>query len=325
MMHGSSHAENTFSLQSLLLDAVDQAVIATDLQGNILYWNRFAEKLYGWRSEEVLGRSVLDVTPAEQSAEQASEILSQLKQAGSWSGEITLRRKDGATFPAFVTSSPVVDSGNHLVGIVGVSHDISEQRAGALHNETLLAEQAHRVKNMLAVVQSLARQTAKRSSSKEDFLARFHSRLSAVAAANDLLIGRAGEATTFEAIARATLNPLLDERERIGFNGPALMLPERMILPLSMLLHELCTNAMKYGALSSPAGAVDIIWRNDASESQAILELEWRERGGPAVAEPQEKSFGSALIERAIAQELRGQVSLEFPPDGVRCLVRAPL
>jgi PAS domain S-box-containing protein len=323
-VYASRSEEDQVALPGLLLDSLEQAVIATDLKGNILYWNRFAEKMYGWRADEVLGRSVLEITPTEQSAQQADEILGKLMRGESWTGEIVLRRKDGTTFPVFVTDSPVVDASGRLVAIVGVSHDISQRRAAEARTEMLLAEQTHRLKNMLAVVQSLARQTARQSSSTDDFLASFSSRLSAVAAANDLLIERSGAATALEELAHATLNSLLDG-ERIRLNGPRVMLQRRMILPFSMLLHELYTNALKYGALSSPAGRVEIAWRTEEHGDGNALEFEWRERNGPVVVPPHKKGFGTALIERAIAQELRAQISLDYDPEGVSCRVRTAL
>jgi PAS domain S-box-containing protein len=323
-VYASRNEEDHLPLPSLLLDSLEQAVIATDLKGNILYWNRFAEKMYGWRADEVLGRSVLEITPAEQSAQQANEILDKLMRGESWTGEIILRRKEGTTFPVSVTDSPVFDASGRLVAIVGVSHDISQRRAAEARTEMLLAEQTHRLKNMLAIVQSLARQTARQSSSTDDFLTTFSSRLSAVAAANDLLIERSGAATALEELAHATLNSLLDG-ERIRLNGPRVMLQRRMILPFSMLLHELYTNALKYGALSNPVGTVEIAWRTEPNGDGNALEFEWRERNGPMVVPPRKKGFGTALIERAIAQELGAQISLDYDPEGLSCRVRTAL
>ena len=112
----------------LILDAVEQAVIATDLAGRITYWNRHAERLYGWPAEEVIGRNVLEVTPAEASAEQAAEIMSRLAAGETWSGEFNVRRRDGTCFPALVTDSPIQDEAGRLIGVVGVSTDISERK-----------------------------------------------------------------------------------------------------------------------------------------------------------------------------------------------------
>lgn len=308
----------------LLLDSIEQAVIATDLKGNILYWNQFAEKLHGWRAVEALGRNVLDIRPAEQSVDEASELLRRVSRGESWSGELTLRRKDGTNFPAYVTASPLFDSERRLIGTVSASHDISHRRARERQNELVLAEQAHRLKNMLAVVQSLARQTARQASTTDDFMASFSSRLSAVAAANDLLMERAGGDTALEELARVALDSLLDP-ERIRLQGPRVMLERRMILPFSMLLHELYTNAAKYGALSAPGGVIDISWCRDTIDEQAWLAFEWRESQGPTVAPPQKKGFGSVLIERAIARELDAEIVLDFDPAGLCCRLRTKL
>ena len=121
-------AERRSELQSRLLDAVGQAVIVTDLQGAITYWNRFAEELYGWAEPEVLGRSIVDVTPSEGFRERADDIMAELKDGKSWSGEFLVRRKNGTSFPAMVTNTPVYDAAGTLVGIIGVSMDVTERR-----------------------------------------------------------------------------------------------------------------------------------------------------------------------------------------------------
>ncbi|MDQ3805555.1 MAG: PAS domain S-box protein [Acidobacteriota bacterium] len=121
-------AEEEVRFQAHLLDTVEQAVIATDLEGRIIYWNRHAEKLYGWPAAEVLGRSVVEVTPAETSHAQAGEIMSCLGAGQTWSGEFLVRRRDGTTFPALVTDAPILDEAGRLVGVVGVSADLTERK-----------------------------------------------------------------------------------------------------------------------------------------------------------------------------------------------------
>jgi PAS domain S-box-containing protein len=120
--------EGPLKFQAQLLNTVEQAVIATDLEGKISYWNRFAEKLYGWSAAEAVGVNILDLTPAQTTVEQASEIMSHLRAGRSWSGEFLVRRKDGTTFPALVTDSPIYDDEGSLVGMVGVSFDVGERK-----------------------------------------------------------------------------------------------------------------------------------------------------------------------------------------------------
>src|SRR5918999_246208 len=123
---GRKRAEEQIRFQRRLLDAVGQAIIATDLQGRIIYWNRAAEELYGWSSEEVMGRPIVEVTPSEELLERAEEIMSELRAGRSWSGEFVVQRKDGSVFPAMVTDTPVYDDQGTLVGIIGVSTDLTE-------------------------------------------------------------------------------------------------------------------------------------------------------------------------------------------------------
>src|ERR687897_408835 len=126
---GRKSAEEQIRFQARLLDAVGQAIIATDPQGTIIYWNRAAEELYGWSKEEVMGRPIVAVTPSQEMLERAEEIMSELRAGRSWSGEFVVQRKDGSSFPAMVTDTPVYDEQGNLEGIIGVSTDISERKA----------------------------------------------------------------------------------------------------------------------------------------------------------------------------------------------------
>ncbi|MES2877975.1 MAG: PAS domain S-box protein [Pseudomonadota bacterium] len=121
-------SQNQIRLHTLLLASVEQAVIATDLSGAIIYWNPFAERLYGWSSAEVMGRSILEVTPAESSMSQAQEILSRLMKGESWSGEFLVRHRNGQIIPIHLTNSPIRDETNQLIGIIGISTDITERK-----------------------------------------------------------------------------------------------------------------------------------------------------------------------------------------------------
>ncbi|HEX8681636.1 MAG TPA: PAS domain S-box protein, partial [Ardenticatenaceae bacterium] len=121
-------AEEQLRFQSYLLNTVGQAVIATDIDGSILYWNHFAESLYGWSSSEVLGRNIVEVTPSEASKEQALELMARLRAGEGWSGEFLVRRRDGSSFPALVNDSPIKDENGQLVGIIGVSQDVTERK-----------------------------------------------------------------------------------------------------------------------------------------------------------------------------------------------------
>ncbi len=134
-------AEEEIRFQAHLLDAVEQSVIATDLEGNIIYWNSFAEKLYGWSAAEALSANIMDITPAGAVREQAAEILSTLKQGKSWSGEFLVKHRDGVEFPVLVTDSPIFNEEGNLIGIVGVSVDNTNRRRTEEERDKLLARE----------------------------------------------------------------------------------------------------------------------------------------------------------------------------------------
>src|ERR671912_860457 len=139
---GHKSTEEQIRFQARLLDAVGQAIIATDPQGRIIYWNRAAEELYGWSKEEVMGRPIVEVTPSEEKLEHAEEIMSELRAGRSWSGEFVVQCKDGSTFPAMVTDTPVYDEQGNLAGIIGISTDITERKLAEQEIERRTHQQA---------------------------------------------------------------------------------------------------------------------------------------------------------------------------------------
>jgi two-component sensor histidine kinase len=189
--------------------------------------------------------------------------------------------------------------------------------------QLLAHELNHRVKNMLSIVQSVAVQTF-RDAAAPGALRAFEGRLAALAAAHDVLIAENWEsALLHDLIGKAGLGCGADSH-RIRADGPTLRLDARTAVTLSLAFHELCTNAVKYGALSNDNGRIDISWTVHDGVAPR-LRLVWQEQGGPPVEPPRARGFGSRMIERALAAELGGKVELQFLPEGLRCLIEAPL
>src|SRR4051794_10038956 len=157
----SRRGEDQVRFQARLLDAVHEAVMATDPSGIVLYWNRFAEGLYGWTAEEAVGRNILELTPAEEVVGDTQAALARLRRGEPWSGEITLRRRDGTTFCGHVSDAPVYDDAERLVAIVSISYDITERKEAEAKQALLVRELHHRVKNTLATVQAIMGSTAR--------------------------------------------------------------------------------------------------------------------------------------------------------------------
>jgi PAS domain S-box-containing protein len=204
---------------------------------------------------------------------------------------------------------------------VGVSFDITEKKQAEAHQQLLIDELNHRVKNTLAIVQSIARQSAKNATSPEDFAKSFEGRLAALSAAQNLITAGLWRPTEIQRLISACLQPLAISQQ-IMIAGPAATLGTKTAVTMALALHELATNAVKYGALSVPEGRVEISW--SVSEERELL-LSWTEAGGPPVKSPIHKGFGMRMIERGLAAEFGGQVEISFEPGGLSCKLRAVL
>jgi PAS domain S-box-containing protein len=212
------------------------------------------------------------------------------------------------------------------VRLAGISLDITARKAAEEHQRLLLDELNHRVKNTLATVQSIALQTRTPADAKrrDD---PFFRRLLALSQAHDLLTEASWQSASLAEVIRRTLDPHLavGDDGRMRLSGPSVQLPPNAAVTLHMGFHELATNAMKYGALSSAGGRIDVTWTLDSAAEPPTLEIEWRECGGPAVATPTRRGFGSRMIERGIAHEFGGECQLTFDPEGLACHMRLPL
>jgi PAS domain S-box-containing protein len=203
---------------------------------------------------------------------------------------------------------------------VGVSVDITQQKQWERRQRLLVSELNHRVKNILAIIQAIAHQSFRPGVDQAAARAVFENRLAALSSAHDLLTEENWEAASLRRVVSDSL-AAVPRPDRIAIRGPDLALTPKTAVSLAMALHELATNAMKYGALSNDEGTITIRW----SIAESRLHLEWREAGGPPVVPPSGRGFGSRMIERGLAAELAGKVTIDFPPTGLVCTVDAPL
>ena len=234
-------------------------------------------------------------------------------------------RKDGRAIWMSVRSSPVRDAEGRLLYVVRVVQDITEGKLAEQRQKLLIDELNHRVKNTLATVQSLASQTARAAPSPRDFRESFEGRLIALSKAHDQLTMHHWESADLRNLLSAGFAPYGAGPDKVVLRGEDVMLRPRAVLTLAMAFHELITNAAKYGALSAPAGRVEIHWQPARDEhGRPLLRIDWQEQGGPAVTEPARRGFGSRLIEGGIAAELGGSARLAYAPEGLRCEVLIP-
>ncbi|MDX6751324.1 HWE histidine kinase domain-containing protein [Geminicoccaceae bacterium 1502E] len=219
------------------------------------------------------------------------------------------------------THVPIADDQGEIAFVLQNAIDVTAEHALHRHNEMLMQELNHRVKNCLATAQVIAQRSLIESKTmaeaRDDFVARLH----AMAAIHDLLVAKNWSGAELSAVLRQTLEPFSGEspaRRGITLQGPPVPLTVKQAQTLSMAIHELATNASKYGALSRPAGSIDIAWSHDPAANGAFA-LSWKERSGPQVRSPGKKGFGTIMLTGVLAQEIRGTIVLDYPPDGVIC------
>jgi PAS domain S-box-containing protein len=310
------HAEEQLRRQAELLDQSHDAIFTWKLGGGITYWSRGAETLYGYSREEAIGRVSHDLLRTRASGH-PEDVEAQIALQGSWFGELTHTTRDGREI--VVESRHVRVSYDGELYALETNRDITTRKRTEEQVHLLMREANHRAKNLLSLVQAIARQTT--ASDRDDFIDRFTERLEALAANQDLLVRHKWQGVDIEDLVRAQLAPFADLiGPRIVVGGPQLHLNAAAAQALGLALHELATNAGKYGALSTDAGRVHIGWLLEGD----ALAVSWTERSGPPVRPPEREGFGTTVMRSMSKRALGGEVQLDYPPTGVQWHLTCP-
>jgi len=207
---------------------------------------------------------------------------------------------------------------NVIDGVVMTFVDISERKQQADHVVFIMRETSHRNNNLLAIIQAMAQQTGRHSSNYRDFTARFNERLQGLAASNQLLVRQDWKGTPLDDLVRAQVKPFIEsDLNSLEVGGPAVMLTPAAVQSIGLALHELATNASKYGALSNPGGKVEVRWEFYDGKSERCIRLTWRKCGGPPVVPPGRRGFGSTVLEQMTRQTLSAETKAEYLSEGV--------
>jgi PAS domain S-box-containing protein len=238
--------------------------------------------------------------------------------------ELRVLRPDGSY--RWILDRAVVferDASGRITKTLSAAIDIDERKRAEERRTLLINELNHRVKNTLAAVQSIARQTLRSERDPKEMNEVFTARLVSLSAAHDVLTRENWEGAGLREVVHTALAPF--DETRIETRGPEVRLGAQAALALGMALHELATNATKYGALSGDAGNVTLTWRAQRRDDRVLFALEWREAGGPPVMPPKRRGFGSRLLTQGVRADLNGVAELLFEPDGLVCRIVAPL
>ena len=313
-------AEEVEQQLGAIIASSNDAILSTNLDMVIASWNSGAEKLYGYSAAEAIGQSVMMFVPADRSAEEQA-IFSRIRSGQEVEPyETKRRRKDGILVDVLLSVSPIYDPYGNIVGASKIAHDITARKEAERLQTVLVGELHHRVKNLLATVMAIARQTFGRDEANKTASDIFEARLAAMVRAHDVLMRGNWEQADLGVVVAQALSPY--PQEKFDILGPAIQLSPRAVVSLSLALHELATNAAKYGALSVPEGRVTVAWSLEQG-TPARLRLHWQETGGPTVATPTRKGFGSRMIASVLAAELNGEVKIIYDSQGVICEVNA--
>jgi PAS domain S-box-containing protein len=305
-----------------IVSSSDDAIVSKTLEGVVTSWNAGAERMFGYGAEEMIGSKIIRIIPPELRSEE-DDILARLARGEHIDHYDTVRmRKNGQRLYVSLTVSPLRDRRGVIVGASKIARDITERKRSEEMQRVLTAELHHRVKNTLAVVQSIANQSLRRARDPEHFVRSLSGRIQALARAHTLLVDRKMTGSDLADVIREQV--LLDNPDgRIEVSGPSIHLNATVSVNLSLVLHELSTNSRKYGSLSVPDGQLAISWRVQSVPALRLL-IEWREHGSPNVSDPKSVGFGTSLIERMLASA-GGSATMLYADTGLTCTLTLPL
>jgi PAS domain S-box-containing protein len=301
----------------------DDAIVSKSLDGTVRSWNEAATRIFGYEASEMIGQSITRIIPPNLQGEE-QRILATLRRGERVGHYETVRlTKDGRRVDISLTVSPVLDKAGRVIGASKVARDITERKRAEELQLLLIAELNHRVKNTLATVQSIANHTVRHTGGAADFVSSFSGRIHALAHAHDVLTQNSWRGADVPSLVRDQLLLGRAADDRISFSGPAVLLDPQPALHLALILHELGTNARKYGSLSVPNGRLSVKWTVQTNGGRTFL-LQWQESGGPAVTAPTTRGFGTTLIEKSLAAH-DGEARVHYRAGGVACDIRLPL
>jgi PAS domain S-box-containing protein len=304
-----------------IVECSDDAIYSLSLDGIITSWNNGAEQIFGYTAEEALGKPITILIPSDRRDEE-SAILERVRRGERIKYYETVRqRKDESLIVLSLSVSPIRSAEGEIVGASKIARDITERKRSEEQIATLAREAEHRVKNVLATVQA----TVNLSQSKTlDGLKRaIEGRIQALANVHALFVKSRWNGAELSSLVVQELAPYLHDKEsRAQIDGPQLVLQPNTAQTIAMTLHELATNAAKYGALSVVKGRVEVKWSLSAHNR---LILTWTEKGGPAVKKPTRQGFGTRVMERMIRDHHKGDLRLDWSAEGLTCEIILPV
>ncbi len=300
-----------------IVESSDDAIISTDLRTAISTWNKGAERLYGYTAEEIIGKPIRAIIPPDKIEEEAA-ILARIKRGERVEARDTVRmRKDGSLVDVQLTVSLLKNAAGEVVGGCSIVRDITDRKHLERDVQLLTRELDHRARNLLALVQAIV--SLSDADTTRDLKAVIEGRIHALSHAHTLLAEARWSGADLATLIKQELSPYCSaEALRLNVNGPEMRLEPGQAQSYALLVHELTTNAVKYGALSSAVGCVRVVW---SKAENGPLSLRWIEQDGPAIEPPTWRGFGMRVIEEVVRRQLGGRVQFDWAAGGLTCSV----
>src|ERR1700722_12729387 len=305
--------------------ALRESKVTVFTQDRNLRYTSISDPIAGLDVDSIIGNTDETMLDGE-SLIAASELKRTVLETGTPSEtDVSIRMEAGDMHWYDLHVEPLRDVTGDVTGLIGAAIDVTSRKEDEAHLRLLMRELTHRSKNLLAVIQAMARQTARHARSVEQFLEQFEARLQALATSHDVLIEEGWHGASLGELVSLQLRRLLDSPiDQVTIDGPTVLLKPEAAQALGIAFHELAVNATKFGALSIPAGRVKVSWRRVADPQGDSVDLRWEERDGPEVSTPVQRRFGSVIIERYLAHAIDGEVQLSFAREGVVCTFHIP-
>lgn len=311
------------------VEAAGEAIVITSAEldepgPRIEYVNPAFTRMTGYEAREVMGRSPRLLQGPGTDRAVLERLRASLEAGEAANGEALNYRKDGSAYTVEWLITPVRGSDGRIARWVSAQRDVSERRAFEDRQVLMVRELHHRVKNTLATVQAVLNATVRSSLSIPEFTRALSGRIASLARTHALITEDTGQAASFEGLLRAELDPY-GERGRLSLDGPNVVLPSELAVPVGMALHELTTNALRHGSLADPNGRLQVTWRVEEGPAGRGLRWDWAEHDGPPTAHPTREGFGHRLLNKVLATQTGAEVEVDFAPDGLRVSIRMPL
>jgi PAS domain S-box-containing protein len=308
-------AEDAALRLAAIVESSDDAIVGKDLDGIITSWNAGAERIFGYMAEEIIGKPTTVLIPADYQKEEEA-IIERIRRGQRVEHFETVRqRKHGSLIDVSMTVSPVKNSRGKIIGASKIASDITERKRSDAQIVTLAHEAEHRTKNILATVQAAVRLS--HSDTPDDLKRVIEGRINALAKVHTLFVESRWKGAQLHSLVTQELLPYRDGREdRVRISGPAVMLEPNAAQAIAISLHELSTNAAKYGSLSEADGDVEIAWSCTAGGQ---LSLRWTESGGPTIAPPTHRGCGTRIVENIVGSQPGARVHFDWRAPGLTC------